>query len=206
MTTPTPILTVYRQYQDAAVRTEKDLSGIERLNHALLGIISEKGELAGSIKKLVIFNRTLDDEVKGQVIRANLIEEIGDVCWHLAIIFNAHGVEMESAGGILKSSARRRSCDDADVLKSTLFAFEVASGELVRISAETHPDLNDKRPIYFAREILSLLEIMAKEIGQSMKDVLNHNIEKLQKRYKDGYSNQAAADRADKGGLSDKES
>ena len=76
----------FREYQALAGRTEKMLDTKGRLQHALLGILSEGGELADTIKKHVIYGQPLDVE--------NLKEEIGDLFWYPAVIANALGLDL----------------------------------------------------------------------------------------------------------------
>lgn len=51
------------------------------LIHAILGLASELGELAGTVKKHVIYGQDLDEE--------NLVEEVGDQDWYAALMLTA---------------------------------------------------------------------------------------------------------------------
>lgn len=53
------------------------------LIHAVLGLASEVGELAGTIKKHVIYGQPLDTD--------NLVEEQGDLDWYGALLLTAIG-------------------------------------------------------------------------------------------------------------------
>ncbi|ELA6946625.1 nucleoside triphosphate pyrophosphohydrolase family protein [Vibrio parahaemolyticus] len=59
----------------------------ERL-HALLGIVSEAGELCESIYSCIINNDPLD--------RDNLIEELGDVMWFIALFARSLDTDLEN--------------------------------------------------------------------------------------------------------------
>ena len=74
------------EYQELASRTEKPLHTQERLQHALLGITSEAGEIADTIKKHVIYGQALDLD--------NVAEEIGDIMWYIALLANATGLDL----------------------------------------------------------------------------------------------------------------
>lgn len=110
-------------YQRLAVRTAKiyPTQG-ENLNHVALGILTEAGEIGTTVKRHVIYNKPITEEM-----HENLVEELGDLVWYVALACYALGVEFAT--------------------------------------------------------------------------VLKMNIEKLQVRYPNAYSDQAAEDRADKGGL-----
>lgn len=57
-----------------------------RLNHSALGLAGEVGELAGAVERFVYYGRPLD--------QANLVEEMGDCMWYLALLCNTIGVDM----------------------------------------------------------------------------------------------------------------
>jgi len=77
------------EYQSLASRTEKPLDRSGRLQHGMLGVISEAGKLADTVKKHVIYGQSLDI--------ANLDEELGDLLWYLALIANATGINLQHA-------------------------------------------------------------------------------------------------------------
>ncbi len=58
-----------------------------RIEHGVMGAVTEVGELMDAVKKAKIYGRVLD--------RVNLIEEIGDTMWYLAILADELGVSFE---------------------------------------------------------------------------------------------------------------
>lgn len=58
-----------------------------RIEHGVIGAVTEVGELMDAVKKAKIYGRPLD--------RVNLVEEIGDVMWYLAILADDLGVSFE---------------------------------------------------------------------------------------------------------------
>jgi len=58
-----------------------------RIEHAIYGVVTEAGELMGAIKKAKIYGQDLD--------RVNLIEEMGDLMWYLALLSDDLGVDFE---------------------------------------------------------------------------------------------------------------
>lgn len=71
-----------------------------RLNHAVLGMAGEVGELAGALEKWLYYGRVLDLE--------NVIEEMGDLLWYVAQLCNGIGVDMSAVmeANIAKLRAR----------------------------------------------------------------------------------------------------
>ena len=62
---------------------------LSRMMHALLGMMSELGELADAIKKHLIYGASLDE--------VNLIEELGDGDWYRSLFGDALRVSFEEA-------------------------------------------------------------------------------------------------------------
>lgn len=61
--------------------TRKKSSSSNELQHGIIGLVTEIGEIADTYKKHVFYDQPLDKE--------NIIEEIGDVLWYLALVARA---------------------------------------------------------------------------------------------------------------------
>ena len=84
-----------KTYIKNAKRTEigkysfKETNGTTpRIEHGVIGVVTEAGELMSAVKKSKIYGQKLD--------RLNLIEEIGDIMWYLAILSDELGVNFET--------------------------------------------------------------------------------------------------------------
>lgn len=77
------------QYQELAAQTAKFYPNNRYMDliHAALGASGEVGELTDAIKKHVIYEQPLDV--------ANIVEEIGDTLWYLALMLTHLGYDME---------------------------------------------------------------------------------------------------------------
>jgi NTP pyrophosphatase (non-canonical NTP hydrolase) len=62
---------------------------VARTLHALLGLMSETGEVADALKKHIIYDRELD--------LINLMEESGDVSWYQALLLSAVKKSMQES-------------------------------------------------------------------------------------------------------------
>ena len=67
-----------------------------RLNHSVIGLTGEVGELASAVEKWVYYGQPLDP--------TNVAEEIGDCIWYLALACNALGVSMQE---IMEANIRK---------------------------------------------------------------------------------------------------
>lgn len=178
------------QYLPLALRTEKKLpTAQERLEHALLGLITETGEIATEVKRMAIYGKPLDD-----ARRAHIAEEIGDVLWYLAI-----GADVVEPRIFLEYVDIPVWDTEVEMpgIKLTCMAMGSVVGDLVdHVMSGDHgevPALLDNA--------LKICWCYAQLIGIPLGQIAADNIAKLQERFPDAYSNEAAEARADKGGL-----
>lgn len=98
------------KYDEGVLRTEshhfymgqhsaKGLNGMlrkkrptQRILHAALGISTEAGELLDAVKKSLFYGKPLD--------RTNLIEELGDLEWYMAVLRDELGVTQEQVQAV----------------------------------------------------------------------------------------------------------
>lgn len=71
------------EYQKLAVRT----ANIVNIVNAALGLCGEAGEVADLVKKWQYQGHNLD--------KKKVIEELGDVCWYVAVASEALGIDLE---------------------------------------------------------------------------------------------------------------
>ena len=86
-------------YQKDALRTNSadhhDISirlgshKMQQILHADIGVATESGEILDAIKKHVYYGKKLDT--------VNLIEEVGDVMWYLAVLLDQCGSTFDEA-------------------------------------------------------------------------------------------------------------
>lgn len=93
-------------YIEDALRTEsktvciKDYPLNSRLLHAALGMVTEAGEFADAIKKNLFYGKDVD--------LTNLIEELGDMFWYIAIACDALEVSFEEVQRINIEKLKKR--------------------------------------------------------------------------------------------------
>ncbi len=81
------------EYITAAMRTERGNNAsylfsatgavTPRIEHAVMGLVTESAECMDALKKSKIYGRELDT--------VNLVEEAGDIMWYLALLANELG-------------------------------------------------------------------------------------------------------------------
>ena len=168
-------------YQQWTLTREKPLTGVARADHAVLGFISEIGELLSGLKRHLIYAQPFDMQ--------NFIEEIGDCCFYLAMCANIGQIKLEPIF-IYEPSVGAKSAD----------VIGVALDCLALIEQELHVLRNGKANRMRLNHILANLQWLLLEHNCSLRQCLDFNQVKLTTRYPLGYSDAHAAARLDKQG------
>lgn len=149
----------------------------ERLLHAAMGLCTETGELY---------------EVESD---QHEIEEVGDICWYLALAFDSLGASFEEAPILSEEAFVKQVRGEEGVESLTIYATELL--DLV------------KKQVFYGRQIdrntaIDLLVMMKNiihfglELGDSdltLQAVLDANVRKLKTRYPEKFSEEAAVNR-----------
>lgn len=79
------LVTESRDMTPVKERLQND--GNIRLIHAMIGMCTEAGEFQDALKKAIFYGKKLD--------KTNLVEELGDLMWYIAIASDELGVTLE---------------------------------------------------------------------------------------------------------------
>ncbi len=82
------------EYQKLALRTAAPKDKKNELFHLLLGLCGESGEIAEKAKKII---RDKDSDFS-QWDREDIVKELGDVLWHVAVIADYFDIPLEEVG------------------------------------------------------------------------------------------------------------
>lgn len=98
------------EYVKAAMRTHStpnlfsgnvvDSAALAQLLHAGMLLTTEAGEFLDALKKTLIYGRTLD--------RTNLVEELGDAQWGIALACHTLGISLEEVMKLNIEKLKRR--------------------------------------------------------------------------------------------------
>lgn len=95
-------------YEEAAMRTAKDMGSIKmNLIHAALGLTSDAGEFATAVKSYAVYNKPLNPEIRKegeQTLEENMIEELGDSLWFIALACEVLGTSM---GAVMRANIEK---------------------------------------------------------------------------------------------------
>lgn len=81
----------------AFVRIDRDMT---RMLHGAIGAVTESGELIDALKKTIYYGKPLD--------KVNIVEEVGDIMWYLALILRELDMTFEDAAQININKLRSR--------------------------------------------------------------------------------------------------
>lgn len=82
------------EYQKLALRTAAPKDKKNELFHLLLGLCGESGEIAEKAKKII---RDKDSDFS-EWDREDIIKELGDVMWHVAVLADYFEIPLEEVG------------------------------------------------------------------------------------------------------------
>ena len=185
-------------YQSLALRTEKPLpTPLERLAHAALGFITESGEITTEVKRMSIYGKPLDAER-----RANIAEEVGDALWYLAIAADVTEAGMFT-NHVLAGMIPRHNRGTTASIGASALGLARAVGKFAAIvedSLDGEPQFMGAAQYQLVWIAQALVEIAA-AIDVPIATIAADNIAKLQARFPNTYSNEAAEARADKAGV-----
>lgn len=112
-----------------ALRTESDnapniIGDRARLLHAAMGMATESGEFMDALKKSYFYNRVLD--------RTNLLEEIGDILWYIAIALDVLDSDFDTEMGRVIRKLRVRFPEKFNDVDANLRDLSAERAELER--------------------------------------------------------------------------
>jgi NTP pyrophosphatase (non-canonical NTP hydrolase) len=190
-------MTTVHEYPEFVASRAKQLPSFEeRIDHALLGVITECGELADAWKRHTIYERPLDT--------VNVREELGDLRFYLQMFLNEKDVEMgpEVRADIEMAREAGERGIEFTSLVSEILTNAIEATSLIRVAGHGSPSPGrSKRTTSASVNMTMALKCFADLCAFfhfEPNDIIAENIAKLEKRYPTGYSNAHAVARLDK--------
>jgi NTP pyrophosphatase (non-canonical NTP hydrolase) len=178
----------YEKYVEATRRTwNKKEAPIDNVNHAMLGLMDEAGELAKQYKSNLAYGTDLD--------LSNVKEELGDLCY-----FNARMVDemqFKAQKELLKKlhdlSTKESKFENIDTIDEMECVFAISTRVGSVYAAIT---TNDGKMI--VDSILNLqytMKVFCEIIDVKLTDIMEANIAKLKVRFPEKFTEENALDR-----------
>ena len=184
-----------KEYIPLALRTEKPLPRLQRLEHGCLGLITEVGEITTELKRIAIYEKPLDEQRK-----VHILEEIGDTMWYVAILLDALETPANIFEGALAVSLAmyKQESLQQNALVMGAYSGQVCDTVMDIVIAKRIGDHHYSLTMASLAILVTELFILAKKCDATLELAMEANISKLSQRYPDKYSNEAAEGRADK--------
>lgn len=169
------------EYQNLAQRTSG--SGHDRIKNGCMGLIGESGEIVDIMKKYM-FQSKPDTPLPVD----KLIDEMGDVMWYIA----------ETVTGLAMTLAQCLYISEKIPFSDSFPLDELAVGISVHATSAycwflVHE--NHENGIQTIRYLYEMLCEMCKRLNTTIDHVMERNIEKLRKRYPDGFDPERSMNR-----------
>ena len=174
----------YEEYRALAMRTSPE--GHDRVLNGCLGLIGETGEVVDVIKKWRF--QSGDDAA---MPKQKIIDECGDVCWYCAELATGMGVALEAGTGFHPAN-KPIWCEAARLSRLAIAMFDTLyNGAGQR---------RENRAAQIQQGIRNMLHcvggILEHYADVRLEDAMNNNIEKLRRRYPDGFDPERSLHRA----------
>lgn len=168
------------EYQKKALRTSG--AGHDRLRNGLLGLMGESGEIVDALKKY-----QFQSGVNPELPVDTLIKEAGDVCWYLAEM--ASGLDMELE--VIAHYSKYKPIPHYEMKEAFRADLEQTAVRILCCAVNAYMYMYDGEStdssLRCAERVYLQLEHLCKQIGTTLEHVMMTNVEKLLKRYPDGF-------------------
>lgn len=172
------------RYAPLAMRTAKDRGSLYlNLWHGACGMLTELGEVADAYKKHEVYGKPFN--------RTNVLEELGDLMWYLAL-YAKYGeytlTAVPNMGPITEDSAFKLSAEHFLLLNfvPVIGVAYMAASESMLYGQDVDLSFEKSEVQEAIGSAICTVEAFAKLLGSTLAEVLQMNINKLEKRYKSG--------------------
>ena len=173
----------FTEYQKLALVTKsKETSKVDDFQHSGYGLVTEVGELVDAYKRQRFYKKPLD--------KVNLLEEVGDTLWYLAIGAYGHDFDLQAV-------------EDKELGETEGLTSEFVLGKLAHHAANVYTlgmcysteVIFEQYATYDLAQILTYLRYLCSIEGIDYDQAKPVNIAKLEKRYPEGFSEYHALNR-----------
>lgn len=177
----------FSEYMPLALRTAKQLPHDQQVKHAILGLITEVGELADNVKRFVIGNKAFD--------AVNMMEECADCFWYLCLYMHEQHLGGKLVDDVWEDTKDeflklgKRTEDPWDLVDLTMSSAALAAA---LFQPAKDRGVSDREVAATLALGLSTFLLYA---GYTLSDALTKNIDKLALRHGDKFKDYADQNR-----------
>ena len=190
-----------RNYQELAMRTSPE--GHDRVLNGCMGLIGETGEIVDVVKKW-----KFQSGDHAELPKDKLIDECGDVLWYCAEL--ATGLDASLSDLFIAESAyfnKMRELNETAPLEITVMRLSAIVIEPAMFLFDGLPEHDqhdfgrDWQEVQTKAELVGIMstirDILEIHCGIKLEDAMEHNIEKLRRRYPDGFDPERSLHRSE---------
>jgi NTP pyrophosphatase (non-canonical NTP hydrolase) len=179
-------VTTFSDYQQLAGRTAAmDVSKAIRQATFALGLTCEAGEVA----ELYMIDT-------GRQF-ATLPKELGDVLWYAAALCTENGLKMTDVTGLEDIASWQEHCYEKPMLDTRLVVEAAKVGDYMKKVIGHGHELDEQRLVSGLMKVMGAVGDLATAHGLRVADIATANIDKLRKRYPDGFTTERSINRDD---------
>lgn len=183
-----------KTYQALALNTLSDQYHIGAINpdlmHASIGLTTESGELLNALHVVARKGGTLDT--------INLIEELGDVMWYVAVACHALATDIGAIRLELTPTYLRAMAGAEPTLQDVAIALSTEAagvGDILKRTVFYGAALNTTGLIELLKSIITLVEVGCLHLDTNIEAACAINIAKLQRRFPNRFTSAQAIER-----------
>ena len=167
-------------YTPFVLKLAKPMPHHAQVDHALLGMVTELGELGDMVKRHVIYDKPLD--------KTNGMEEIGDLFWYLALYCHEEQIDPDFLDKLV--AANPPEDPSTSLVKQIIVLASTVGALAVPLALRGVPG-----QVVVGRVVM-LLTMFCSRMGYTVAETLDLNYAKLSKRFATGaFSNTQAMNR-----------
>jgi NTP pyrophosphatase (non-canonical NTP hydrolase) len=178
----------WNDYQAQAQRTSPD--GHDRLLCGTMGLIGESGELVDELKKWMF-----QSGENAPLPREKLLSEAGDVLWYVVETITGFRGPAPTLDILLLAATILCSTRPYTDAWNDKKRFVIPSVGMVEEAILAYEENNENAIVPHLIRLLSHMQRLANKLDTTMEEIANRNIEKLRKRYPDGFDPERSLNR-----------
>jgi vacuolar-type H+-ATPase subunit F/Vma7/NTP pyrophosphatase (non-canonical NTP hydrolase) len=170
-----------QQYCEATRRTWNDQGFIKNIDHAMLGIFSEFGEIASDIKQNVGYGKPIPT--------ANLLGELGDAHYFVVRVMDQYAMDPELIQNLVDNSKLDRVPENPYMTWIFIASNEtVALFRAISLHGKDNTELTSKNLYECIARFIALIRDIGEYFGYTLEQIRRANIAKLIVRIPDKFN------------------
>lgn len=162
----------FQSYRDSVILRARQMEPLAQVQHALIGMITELGELGDIFKREFVYGKAVDS--------VNVMEECGDFLWYFVLLLDTCRVPASLLDEAKLIEAAEND-DDKNHLKA-VFVLTYLTGNLAAVEPGALRSGMRNMRVDLIQGALSTVNLVLKNHGYTLAECLDRNDAKLEAR------------------------